>query len=297
MKSFFKLLAKSLLVALVYAFTLALAGLLVSLSGLGLPAVKDPMTKLLWSLVGGFIMGLSLGLIAASMPAGRWRHVLVWSILVFFNLASVAIEGSFFAPDLIGNALPGLFIQQALAALAVGGVVTALFAPAGTIPSAPAAHRSPFSWAWRFVLSALVYVVFYFIFGGINYALVTRPYYAAHAGGLTVPAAQVTLQAEVIRGVLIALSVLPFLLTIRAGRGRLAMLTGIILFAIGGLVPLTMQVGALPIILLAASAVEIFFQNFLTGVVVSRLLGRANAHDRGTVEIKTSDLLAREELN
>lgn len=45
---------------------------------------------------------------------------------------------------------------------------------------------------------------------------------------------------------------------------------------IGGLVPLTLQVSALPLYLPATSAVEIFFQNFLTGVATARLMGIEN---------------------
>jgi hypothetical protein len=53
------------------------------------------------------------------------------------------------------------------------------------------------------------------------------------------------------------------------------MFTGLVIFSIGGLVPLTMQVDTLPLILLAASAVEIFFQNFSTGAVTALLLGQS----------------------
>lgn len=79
--------------------------------------------------------------------------------------------------------------------------------------------------------------------------------------------------AELIRGPLIVLSVIPFLLTFRASKKRLAFFTGLILFAVGGIAPLLMQVHMLPLFLLATSAVEIFFQNYLTGVVAARLLG------------------------
>lgn len=46
-----------------------------------------------------------------------------------------------------------------------------------------------------------------------------------------------------------------------------------LLFASGGNIPLLLQIGSLPIFLLAASAVEIFFQNFFTGVLAVMLLG------------------------
>jgi len=48
----------------------------------------------------------------------------------------------------------------------------------------------------------------------------------------------------------------------------------LILFVIGGIAPLLLQIGNLSPVLLAASGVEIFFRNFLTGVVVVILLGR-----------------------
>lgn len=134
--------------------------------------------------------------------------------------------------------------------------------------------RSIPSWIWRFAVAALAYVIFYFVFGSLNYMLVTKPYYASHAGGLDVPPVQVTLIAEVVRGALIALSVLPFLLTAPANKKRLGAWTGFLLFAIGGLVPLTLQVGALPTFLLVASAWEIFAQNFTMGWVLTRPLGR-----------------------
>lgn len=119
-------------------------------------------------------------------------------------------------------------------------------------------------------------MIFYFIFGALNYELVTRPYYEIHAGGLTVPTLDVVLMAEHIRGVLIVISVLLFLLALRASKRRLVLLTGLILFSIGGLVPLTMQASTLPFLLLAASAVEILFQNFSTGAVTAWLLGQSD---------------------
>ena len=279
MKTIIPTLLKSLLVGAVYAITLALVGMIVTLLGFHLPEVKNPMASLMWSFVGGVIAGLSLGSAAPAIPAARTRHLFVWGSLIFLNIASVAIEGYFFAPALIGGALPALLVQQLIASLAAGWVITILFVPkASAVPIAPITRSIP-SWIWRFALAILTYVVFYFIFGGINYALVTKPYYETHAGGLDVPPVQVTLAAEVVRGALIALSVLPFLLTVPADKKRLGVLTGLLLFAIGGLVPLTMQVGVLPLFLLVASAWEIFAMNFTTGWVLARLLGRQQKND------------------
>jgi len=112
----------------------------------------------------------------------------------------------------------------------------------------------------------------YWVFGAISFALVTRPYYEAQGSPLAVPDPQITLQAELIRAVLIVLSLLPFLLTAQMPVRRLAVWSGLLLFVIGGIVPLTWQAGLLALPLLLASAVEIFFQNFTTGVVTALLL-------------------------
>jgi hypothetical protein len=150
-----------------------------------------------------------------------------------------------------------------------------LFAPAGFSFSWTQSLRARpwYSWLWRFIISSFSYLLFYFVFGGINYSLVTQPYYESHVGGLTVPAPEVVLALESVRGVLIVFSVLLFLLTVRGTRQQLMVKTGWLLFAVGGIIPLIWQVNTLPLFLLFASGIEIFFQNFLTGVVAAWLMG------------------------
>jgi hypothetical protein len=168
-----------------------------------------------------------------------------------------------------------LLAQQALASAIVALVITLLFAKAGNSISWMDALRTRpwYSWLWRFVASSFSYLAFYFVFGGLNYSLVTKPYYESHAGGLTVPAPELVFIIEAIRGLLIVFSVLLFLLSIRGTRRQLMVSTGWLLFAIGGIIPLIWQISALPLFLLFASAIEIFFQNFLTGVVAAWLMG------------------------
>lgn len=274
MKTILQTFLKSLLVGAAFVIAVVLGGMLVTMLGFRLPEAENPLASLMWFFAGGVIAGLCLASVAASISAARTRHFFIWGSLIFLNIASVAIEGYFFAPKLIGDALPALLLQQLVAALVAGLVITVLFATKETTAPVAPVKRSIFSWTWRFAIATLAYVIFYFIFGSINYILVTKPYYETHAGGLDVPPVQVTLAAEVVRGALIALSVLPFLLTVPADKKRLGALTGLILFAIGGLVPLTMQVGVLPPFLLLASAWEIFAVNFSTGWVLARLLGR-----------------------
>lgn len=266
---------RSLLVGAGYTLALSISGMIASMVGMSLPEAKDPLANLMWSFVGGAIMGLFLGSIASSVPLSRLRHVFVWSSVILFNLVSVIIEGYFFAPLLTGDSLPGLILQQFLVAFITGWIIASLFTSRESVASITPPARSFLSWSWRFVMAALSYLVFYFIFGAINFTLVTGSYYKTHAGGLEVPVLSTILTAELIRSVLIILSILPFLLSMQMRKKRLALLSGLILFSVGGLVPLTMQAGALPFVLLAASAVEIFFQNFSVGAVTAFLLGQS----------------------
>lgn len=266
MKPILATLLKSLLVGAGYAAALALTNLLLS------PSMDAQ--SLLWSFAGGTVIGLTLGLLAASMPAASTRHMLVWGSIIFFNIASVTIEGRFFAPDLVQGSMLVLLLQQLVVAFAATWLIVKLFARIEESAPQAAPRRSWFAWLWRFLVSAFAYIFFYYLFGAFNYLLVTGPYYETHAGGLFVPAPDVILKAELTRAPMIVLSILPFLLAYPASKKRAAFLAGMILFAVGGVAPLLMQVSALPLVLLAASAVEIFLQNYLTGVVAARLLGR-----------------------
>jgi hypothetical protein len=209
------------------------------------------------------------------IAASRRRHVLIWSSIIFFNFASVMIEGAFFEPAAVPLPIPVLALQQLVASLAAGLATTLLFAPAqaGTGPAPARPHRPWHGWGWRFVASSFSYLVFYLFFGAINYSLITKPYYDAHAGGLAVPPAMTIWLVEMARAPLIVLSVLLFLLALRASRRRTVVLTGMILFMVGGVAPLLFQVNTLPPALLIASAVEIFLQNLSTGAVTAVLLG------------------------
>jgi hypothetical protein len=265
----------SLLVALAYMAGLILAGIIAAMFGVRLSTESSKISSLIFLFIASGLLGVFLSPVASRMTLSRGQHVLLWGSLILFNLGSVTIEGAYFAPDLVSIPIPVLIMQQLVAAIAAAFVSTQLSASTGPSMSWRSAFqkRRWYSWMWRFLVSALSYLMFYLIVGGLNYQLITKPYYESHAGGLTVPAAQVVFVVESIRSVLIVFSVFLFLLSMRGTRRQLMLSTGWLLFAIGGIVPLSLQIGMLPLFLLAASAVEIFFQNFLTGVVAALLMG------------------------
>jgi hypothetical protein len=263
-----------LVVAIGYTLSLVIAGMILGMLSL-LPvaanAQMDATAVFQQMFIGGLVIGLLLGLVARQLPASPARHILIWSVLLFANIGSVIIEGYFFVPDLVTNLWVTL-AQQLLPCLVTAALVYWLFAPQPAATSATTIHRDWYDWLWRYILSAATYLAAYWLFGAINFALVTRPYYEAQGSPLAVPDPQITLQAELIRALLIVLSLLPFLLTSQMPLRQLAVWSGLLLFIVGGIVPLTWQMAALPLPLLLASAVEIFCQNFITGVVTALLL-------------------------
>jgi hypothetical protein len=265
---------RSLVVGIGYMLVLLIAGRIAPVPGAALSEAHGGGSVLWTSFLSGILIGLTLGTVASQMIASRLRHFFIWSCVIFLNFISVILEGVFFAPGLVSGAVPSLIFQQLLASLVTATLISILFVPSGQIQISSTRLKRPWhAWVWRFVVSSLSYIVFYFIFGAVNYAMVTKPYYETHIGSLAVPAPQVVLMVESMRAPLIVLSMLPLVLTMRTTRRRLAIMCGIILFVVGGVVPLMLRVNMLPLFLLVASAWEIFFQNLLTGVVVAVLLG------------------------
>ncbi len=275
LQTFWKTTWRSVLVAIGYVTGLMISGVVGALIGWQASAGSGSGQSFVWLLLSLVLLGAFLGPLASHLTISRLQHFVLWGSLIMFNLGSVAFEGAYFAPDLVTTPIPVLLAQQLLATAGAALMITVLFAPAGFSFSWMDALRTRtwYSWLWRFIVSSFSYLVFYFIFGGLNYSLVTKPYYETHAGGLTVPAPEVVLVLETIRGVLIVFSVLLFLLAVRGTRRQLMVKTGWLLFAIGGIIPLMWQISSLPLFLLFVSGIEIFFQNFLTGVVAAWLMG------------------------
>jgi len=270
---FWKFSWRSILVAMGYMIGLIVAGVINALLGENLST--DDRSSLLPVFIASLLLAVFLGPFSSRLALSRGQHFILWGSLILFNFGSVTIEGVYFAPSLVSIPLSVLAAQQILATFGAALVITLLFTSSGQSTSWLSALRTRpwYSWIWRFILSVTSYLVFYFVFGGLNYQLVTKPYYESHAAGLAVPAPEIVFIIESIRSLFIVFSVFLFLLSIRGTRRQLMVMTGWLLFAIGGIIPLVWQIGTLPFLLLVASAVEIFFQNFLTGVVAARLMG------------------------
>ena len=281
---------KVALVAVIYVGSTMLVGAVLGAAGVRLPTTGDASGSLLQVVVMGLGAGLTLGPLAARLRVSRLWHLAIWGSVLSFNFASVLLEGAIFTSSL-GQALPGLELMMLISSLVTAGGLTWLFAPAAPAAPVQLPQRTALAWVVRFVASAASYVVFYWVFGMLNYNLFTHTYYETYQATLVVPPAQTILLVESLRAFMMVLSVLPLALAWQTSRPRLALLCGLVLFLIGGVIPLAGN-PALPLFLRIASGWEIFLQNLSTGVVVALLLGNtAPAHSPATM--KTAQPAAR----
>lgn len=180
---------RSLVVSIGYTLVLLIGGRITTISEAALSEASGGESVLWKSLLPGILIGLTLGMVASQLKASRLRHFFIWSCVVFLNFVSVILEGAFFAPGLVSKIIPSFIFQQLLAALVIAFLVSILFVPPDKIQVSSMRLKRPwYAWVWRFVGSSLSYLVFYFIFGAINYALVTKPYYETHISSLTTSA-------------------------------------------------------------------------------------------------------------
>jgi hypothetical protein len=269
---------RTALITLVYTFGLVIAGSLAGAERWPLP--MRAANSLLLTVVSGVGIGITLTLIFGLASWSRWQRFAIGACAVFFTMLSTTIEGAFFAPKLVGS-VPTLVFMDVVAGLAVGaaGMADAAEERGHIATTFSWSSRTWYSWAWRLCVSAASYVLFYWIYGALNYLLLTRPYYSAQQTTLQVPSAQAVLGAEAIRGPLLVLAVLPLVLTSSLTRRRLALSSSAVLFIIGGVVPLLRQAGVLPTFLLIASGWEIFLQNVSLALVITWLSGNTRSSE------------------
>ncbi len=279
-----EILTRSLGVGIIYAIAnMLMAALLGSISR----QAASWENALVW-ILGGTMISLSFSPILLRLPWSRGRKVLIlWIVLALIGPIGLGIEGFLFKPvppiHAVINGIVGIIIR-----LLVAYLIVWLLAPLQPAPLQLKAANNEATpkggWlnlAWCFIVASLSYFVFYFFFGGINYLLYTKAFYENNpAFGLSRPSAEIVFLAELIRGPLMVLGVIPIVRALRITQRQIAGLIGILLFVVGGLEPyIEVTFRKMPLGFNLATLTEILFQNFLTGVVVAHLFGpkRANA--------------------
>jgi hypothetical protein len=153
--------------------------------------------------------------------------------------------------------------------------------------------RSPAGLVMMVLVSGLVYVLFYLVFGGITYQFFTRQYYP-NAVAKVAPLGLWFWAIELGRGVLMALAALVVICTLRMGRMNSAIAVGLLLWVTGGLallIPPNPFMGSAQRVI---HTIEILTQNFPLGFAATFLMrAKPSAADRGQQHVAPGYSLGR----
>ena len=265
-----EIIARSLIVGFVYALASALVA-----------AVLGPMSRLaptldnfaIWFITGSLVC-LAFSPFILHANGSRTKTLLaVWGVQALVRSLGLGIEGSLFKPTAALNAVVGA-VLEILVSLLVAWLAVLLLMPANRrIEDSDGVKRSWWGWTWRVLIVGLAYFIFYFVFGATNAFLYTMNFYKNNPQyGLNLPAPAIIFLAQLIRGPLFGLGSLLIIRATNAHRSQLAVWLGILLFIVGGVGPyIEVTFRAMPMGFNLATLTEIFFQNFLTGMVAASL--------------------------
>lgn len=280
MKNTIKLLSGILILVVAYIIEMMLlSGILIAI-GLHFPELKvSQQVSFIQLILSGLIVSAFALYLITKYRMSRMSVFLILSFILFFSNISVAIEGSLFTPDYItGSVLLSLFVQQLLISIAFSLTAVLLFRKKLSASTTEPGANINKSLAVKILVSAAVYMISYYVWGWLNYNLFTKSFYESGVSGLHIPEGAVLIKIILFRGVLITLSVVPFLLNALPDNKRKIFETGSILFLFGGIIPMIYTIGMLPEALIWYSLIEIFLQNFISGVLIYRIFMYRKKH-------------------
>lgn len=134
-------------------------------------------------------------------------------------------------------------------------------------------QRPAGAWLWRIALAGALFLPIYFFFGMLI-APIVIPYYNDPTSPfqLVVPGLEVILPLEIVRGLLMVLTVFPVVALWRSSRLSLALWLGLTLAILIGIGPLLAGV-FLPVTLRVVHSLEITADSFVHAFVIAGLLG------------------------
>jgi len=226
-----------------------------------------------WWWLSGILMSAAFVPAALFGPKQIFAQIgVIFPVFLIVTLLCTWSEAWIFSPGFREQAvrnLSGVIILYviAAAALAVLSTLLKLNRPSET----RLVHRPSLSAPFFVLLSGFSYLIYYFVFGAITYQFFTKVYYPNAqqvAGGLGVWFWGI----QIVRGVLMTLSVLPMIYTLRMKRWHAAIAVGLVIWITGGAGPLLVPVIGMGVAQRLIHTVEIFTQNFLLGVTTVMLL-------------------------
>ena len=263
------------LIVLISAYmieVMLISGILIAL-GLHFPELKvSQQVSFIQLILSGLIGSVFAVYLVSKYSMSRLAVFLVMSFILFFSNISVAIEGSIFTPDYVtSSVLLSLFVQQLFIAIAFSFTIILLFRKKLIESSAELVTNIHKSLAVKTLVGAAVYMISYYVWGWLNYNLFTHSFYESGVSGLHIPEGAVLIKIILFRGVFVTLSVVPFLLKATPDNKRKLFETGSILFLFGGIIPMIYTIGMLPGALIWYSLIEIFLQNFISGILIYKI--------------------------
>lgn len=273
MKNTIKLLSGTVILVIAYIIEMMLlSGILIAI-GLHFPELKVSQQVSFIQLILSGLIGSAFALyLITKYRMSRLSVFLILAFILFFSNISVAIEGALFTPDYItGSVLISLFVQQLLISSLFSLTAVLLFRKQLSASTTEAVANADKSLAIKILVGAAVYMVSYYVWGWLNYNLFTHSFYESGVSGLHIPEGAVLIKIILFRGVLITLSVVPFLLKALPDNKLKIFETASILFLFGGVIPMVYTFGMLPHELIWFSLAEIFLQNFIAGIVIYKV--------------------------
>lgn len=172
----------------------------------------------------GMLITAVISFLATRLPYRPWvRFLAIFVPFFWIDAGGNTLELQFFSTYQL-PAIINTWIDSIVVTLLIVGAFTWLFPAAERYRGAPGlfallGKRSLWSWAWRSLLVALLYIPAYLTFGSLIYPLV-RPYYTNPAYGLnlTTPSLGTLLVLELVRGLLYVVALLPVLAVTRGSR-------------------------------------------------------------------------------
>ncbi len=262
---------RTIVIGILSFVALLIAGSLISVYRLPMPEVNgDTNYILVMTVVSGATISVFLGIISKHLRLSRLSTFGVVFTFLFLNYVTQIMEALYFVPGIVSwEVLPSILLQQFLMALIISTGVILLYKSKRSFKSKPIWYLSLKSFLYRILICITSYVIFYYLFGMINAFLFTESYYLSQIDGLNLPGARTIFVLEIMRGMLIVISILPIILSLDLPVNKIILLSGLSLFILGGLLPMLQQIGSLPIVIIISSSVEMFFQFFLTVVVTT----------------------------
>jgi hypothetical protein len=268
----------------IFAAIYALFGLLIPIQGyvsVGF-AIGTIATAILY--------GVTLYYVNTNIPLGRKaRFLITWLAIYSIQMLMPVLEGVFFstqfegAPELIFGAL--IFGWVLVMPTALAGAI--LFSPAkvqsfGELKRGYFERVSKVQFGGRFVIASALWMVIYFVFGTIV-APYVLPYYSEGGVGyqLVLPALQVILGLQLLRGFILVLFILPLIISTKLEWKQLAGVITALLY-IGGALAVFLISDQYPLVLRMIHGMEMFADAAFAGIAIAYLLGRRSTSNQSS---------------